>query len=144
MIKRTLILSALMVLAVSNVQADDEKPNIEPGEWQMTSKVTMEGPFPIPDQEDISTECITQETIDEGMAFVNDDNECEITEKSLKKDNASITMVCDTGSDMNMTMQMDMEYNGDSMSAQMTGDMESPMGPMQMNMTMSGERLGDC
>ncbi|MEM1080238.1 MAG: DUF3617 family protein [Pseudomonadota bacterium] len=144
MTKTTLLLIALMTLPFHAAWADDEKPNIEPGEWRMTSNITMEGPIPIPPQEDVSTECITQEEIDDGMAFVNDDDTCDITEREFKRDSASISMTCDTDMNTAMTMQMDMQFGGDSMTAEMSGDMQTPMGAMSMNMTMAGERLGDC
>jgi len=33
---------------------------------------------------------------------------------------------------------------GDSMEGTVNGDMETPMGAMQMNVTMTGRRIGDC
>jgi hypothetical protein len=52
-------------------------------------------------------------------------------------------MECNNGG-MAMTMTASMAFNGDTMEGTVKGEMESPMGPMQMNVTMSGRRLGDC
>lgn len=144
MSKRNLLLTALLFSFACCINAQAETPNIEPGEWETTSSITMEGPFPIPPQEDTSTQCVTQEDIDEGMAFMEDDENCEVIERDIKRDSMSITMTCETDETMTMTMKMDMEFDGDSMEGQMVGDMESPMGAMKMNVAMSGKRIGDC
>ena len=144
MSKRNLILSVLLLSFACCITAQADTPNIEPGEWETTSSITMEGPFPIPPQEDTSTQCVTQEDIDEGMAFMDDDENCEVIERDVQRDSMSVTMSCNTGDAMTMTMKMDMEFDGDSMEGAMVGDMESPMGPMKMNVTMSGKRIGDC
>ena len=144
MLKTQFKLLALTISFALACSAQAETPNIEPGEWETTSKVTMEGPFPIPPQEDTSTQCITEEDIADGMAFMEDDETCEVTERNIQSDSGRVVMVCDTGDGMKMNMQMDMEFNGDSMEGEMAGDMESPMGAMKMNMTMTSRRLGDC
>ena len=144
MSKRNLMLIVLLFSFTGYINAQAETPNIEPGEWETTSSITMEGPFPIPPQEDTNTQCVTQEDIDEGMAFMDDDENCEVIERDIKRDRMSVTMTCETGEAMTMTMKMDMEFDGDSMEGQMVGDMESPMGAMKMNVAMSGKRIGDC
>ncbi|MEM7053904.1 MAG: DUF3617 family protein [Pseudomonadota bacterium] len=144
MLENKLMLFTLACSLGFAVSAQADTPNIEPGQWETTSNMTMEGPFPIPPQEDTSTQCITEEDIADGMAFMEDDETCQVTEKDIQRDSGRIVMVCDSGDAMKMTMQMDMKFEGDAMEGEMVGDMESPMGPMKMNMTMTSRRLGDC
>ena len=41
-------------------------------------------------------------------------------------------------------MSADLKLQGDTMNGTMKGDMQSPMGPMNMRMELSGKRIGDC
>jgi hypothetical protein len=41
-------------------------------------------------------------------------------------------------------MEAVMQFNGTSVSGTITGAMEMPMGKMNMNIDMTGERIGDC
>ena len=43
-----------------------------------------------------------------------------------------------------VTMNASMKFDGNSMSGNIDGDIESPMGVMKMNVEMSGTRTGDC
>jgi hypothetical protein len=119
-----------------------ETPNIEPGEWENTSTVSFTSEFPIPDQSDTSTSCITAEDISEG-AFMQDMDGCTVTERDVRSDGMDYAMTCDQGG-MNMTMTANMQFNGDTMEGVIEGETESPMGPMTMKVTLSGRRIGDC
>ncbi len=98
--------------------------------------------FPIPDQSDTSTNCITAEDINDGQ-FMQDMEGCNIIEQDMRADGMSYSMECDAGG-TNMTMEAEMSFMGDTMEGTVRGEMESPMGPMQMTVTMSGRRIGDC
>lgn len=139
MIIRIAVAALSASLALS---AAAETPNIEPGEWENTSTITFISEMPIPDQSDTSTNCITAEDINSGD-FMQDMEGCTVTERDLRADGMNYAMECNNGG-MAMTMTADMQFNGDTMEGTVKGEMESPMGPMQMNVTMSGRRLGDC
>ena len=139
MITRFAIAALCASVALS---AAADTPNIEPGEWENTSTVTFTSEFPIPDQSDTSTSCITEEDINNGD-FMEDMEGCTITERDMRSDGMDYSMECDSGG-MAMTMTATMEFNGDTMEGTVEGDMESPMGPMEMTVTLDGRRIGDC
>jgi hypothetical protein len=139
MIIRIAVAALSASLALS---AAAETPNIEPGEWENTSTITFTSEMPIPDQSDTSTNCITAEDINSGD-FMQDMEGCTVTERDLRADGMDYAMECNNGG-MAMTMTANMQFNGDTMEGTVKGEMESPMGPMEMNVTMSGRRLGDC
>ncbi|AKS43306.1 DUF3617 domain-containing protein [Wenzhouxiangella marina] len=127
------------------LSAAADAPNIEPGNWEHTSTVTFVSEFPIPEQSDTSTSCITAEDVAEGQAFMDEPMEgCTITNRDVRADGMDYSMSCEQGEGMTMTMEASMQFNGDSMEGTIRGEMQSPMGPMQMNVTMSGRRIGDC
>ena len=138
---------ALTLLAVSTVSlsALAQDPNINPGMWETTSTVTIASEqIPIPPRTDTSSECVTAEKIAEGQAFLENSDECEFTNKDLRDDGMDYTMTCSSPEGGAVTMNASMKFEGDSMSGIIEGDIESPMGVMQMNVEMSGKRTGDC
>jgi len=139
MIIRIAVATMSLSLALA---AAAETPNIEPGEWENTSTITFTSEMPIPDQSDTTTSCITEEDINNGD-FMQDMEGCTVIERDIRADGMNYSMECNNGG-MAMTMSADMDFNGDTMEGSVKGEMESPMGPMQMNVTMSGRRLGNC
>ncbi|MGK7297353.1 MAG: DUF3617 domain-containing protein [Candidatus Wenzhouxiangella sp. M2_3B_020] len=135
------------LLAAASISAPvlAEDPNIEPGMWETTSTVTIQSEqFPIPPRTDTSSECVTAEKIEEGQAFLEDNDDCEFTNKDMRADGMDYTMTCRSQDGSKVTMDASMKFNGNSMSGTIDGNIESPMGVMQMNVEMSGERTGDC
>jgi hypothetical protein len=138
---------ALTVLAASAVSfaAFAEDPNINPGMWETTSTVTIQSEqFPIPPRTDTSNECVTAEKIAEGQAFLEENDDCEFSNKDMRADGMDYTMTCASPDGGSVTMNASMKFDGDSMSGSVVGDIESPMGVMKMNVEMSGTRTGDC
>jgi len=138
---------ALAITAAVSVSltAFAQDPNINPGMWETTSTVTIESEqMPIPPRTDTSSECVTPETIAEGQAFLENSDECEFTNKDLRDDGMDYSMSCSSSEGGTVTMNASMKFDGDSMSGTIEGDIESPMGMMQMNVEMSGKRTGDC
>lgn len=135
-------MAAAVLCASLALNVAAQTPNIEPGEWENTSTITFTSEMPIPDQSDTTTSCITEEDINSGD-FMQEMEGCTVTERDLRADGMDYAMECNNGG-MAMTMTAHMEFNGDSMEGTVKGEMESPMGPMEMNVTMSGRRLGDC
>jgi len=129
------------LLMASSVQA--ETPNIEPGNWRYQSQVSFVSDFPIPEQNETSTNCITQEQIDKGDAFIEDTEGCELTTRDIRSDRMKYVMEC-ANQGTNMVMNAEVKFMGDRMEGKITGDMQSAMGAMKMNVTMTGQRIGDC
>jgi hypothetical protein len=141
-LKRVAVLLAVATASAPALSAD---PNIEPGMWETTSTVTIESEqFPIPPRTDTTSECVTQEKIEEGQAFLEDNEDCDFTNKDMRADGMDYTMTCSSADGSTVTMNASMKFNGDSMSGTIEGDIESPMGVMGMNVEMSGQRTGDC
>lgn len=121
-----------------------ETPNINPGEWEYKSTISFQSDFPIPDQTDTNTECVTEEDILDGDAFVEEMEGCEMTRQDLRRDGMDYVMECSAPDGTSVTMTATMEFHGDTATGTITGDMETPMGPMTMNINLDGRRLGDC
>jgi hypothetical protein len=139
---RNFIIAGLFALPL---QVSAESPNIEPGMWESETHITFEGEMPLPDQSDVSQQCITPEDIADGEAFMADagNDECDITDKSMSSDSMSMTMSCNNQG-MSMTMNMNMKFYGDSSEGEITGQMQSPMGPITMRTTVKSRRVSDC
>jgi len=132
------------VLSASATSAQ-EAPNVTPGMWETTSTVTIQSEqFPIPPRTETTTECVTAEKIQEGQAFLENDENCEYTQKDLRSDGMDYVMSCTSPDGGQITMNASMEFAGDTMTGTITGDIESPMGMMQMNVELDGKRTGDC
>lgn len=141
MILRTSVTVLALGLATAAVA---ETPNIEPGLWEYNNSISFSGDVPIPDQEQTSEECVTPDDIAEGDAFLEDVDECEITSKDLRSDGMDYSMVCTQPDGTEMTMDAQMAFEGESASGNIDGTMETPMGQMEMTITMNGRRIGDC
>jgi len=136
-------LAPLAAAVALSAQAQD--PNINPGMWETTSTVTIESEqFPIPPRTDSSSDCVTAEDIADGQAFLDDNEDCEFTNKDLRTDGMDYSMSCNSADGSTVTLNASMQFGGDTMSGTIDGDIESPMGVMKMNVEMKGERTGDC
>ncbi len=133
--------AALLALGTS---AMAESPNLEPGMWEYNNKMTFQSDVPIPDQEHTNQECVTLEDIERGDAFLEDVEECDITHQDIRSDGMDYSMVCRGPDGTEMTMDATMHFHGDRANGTIKGQMETPMGPMEMTIEMSGERIGDC
>ncbi len=138
------LLILLTALALPALAAAEE-PNIEPGLWEYENKMTYEGDMPIPDRTETNQECVTLEDIQDGAAFFDDEDMegCEMTHSDVRSDGMDYTMEC-TDEGVQITMEAKMEFMGDRSSGLITGDMDTPMGPVAMRIDMEGRRIGDC
>jgi hypothetical protein len=140
---RLKVIAAAGLLAVG-ASALAETPNLEPGMWEYHNKMSFQSDFPIPDQEHTNQECVTLEDIERGDAFLEDVEECDITRQDIRSDGMDYSMVCRGPDGTEMTMTATMHFHGDTANGTITGQMETPMGPMQMTIEMNGRRIGDC
>ena len=144
MIARTC--AAALFLGMTFSAIAEVEPNINPGMWENTSTMTFDSEFPIPDQTETHTECLTEEEIKSGDAFMEmeDLDECEITHRDMRADGMDYAVSCVGPDGTRVDMNASMEFNGDTAGGVITGDMETPMGPIQMNIRIEGRRIGDC
>jgi hypothetical protein len=135
-----LILAALALSLSLPVLAT--QPNIEPGQWEYTNVTRYEG-VPMPERTDTNRECVTAEDIQQGDAFVEESDECEVSNMEMGSSEARYSMVCvQEGVEMNMDAHM--RFMGERMEGTIRASLETPMGPMEMHMDVTGRRIGDC
>ena len=142
-----MIKHCLTALAVASLSAPvfAEDPNINPGMWETTSTVSINSPqFSLPPQTQTSSDCVTAEDVAQGDAFLEDTEECEITNKDIRSDGMDYSMTCSNPDGTTMTMDARMSFDGDTMTGNVDGQMESAMGAMSMKVEISGRRTGDC
>ncbi|MBW6392300.1 MAG: DUF3617 domain-containing protein [Halomonas sp.] len=138
---RPLLAAAALVLPLT---AMAESPNIVPGQWQFTSTTSVKGDVPIPDQTDSHQECIAQGDIDDAdFQFLEVEEGCELLEHNVSADGVDYKMICRAeGGEANIDGRMD--FLGERVEGSVNIDTESPVGQMQLQTTIEGERLGDC
>ncbi|TVP82330.1 DUF3617 family protein [Thioalkalivibrio sp.] len=138
---RSFVIATLVAIPLTAIATE---PNIQPGEWEMSSITTFPG-TPMPEQRDSSRECVTSEDLD-GLVFDLDleEESCEITDKVISADHMSYSMTCQHEDGMDMIMDAEMRFLGDRTEGTMDARMTTPMGPMQMRIELEGRRIGDC
>ncbi len=143
MMKFKMLAAALAFGLIAHAHA--ERPNIEPGLWETETNMTTEAPFPVPDQSDTTTDCITQDDLDEADTFLGDMDmgECDVLREEMRADGANYEMVC-VEEGVTIEMVMDLQFFGDRSEGVITTQAETQMGPMSSTVEMTGRRIGDC
>lgn len=143
---RTLKACALCLLLAAPVIASAETPNINPGQWQYQTTMTMSaGGQAMPARTMKNKDCVRQEDIRDPDLFGGDElKNCEVSEMKQSRSRLRYSLTCPGPDGSPYTMSADLKLQGDSMNGTMTGDMQSPTGPMNMRMELSGKRIGDC
>ncbi|MFO7954169.1 DUF3617 domain-containing protein [Thioalkalivibrio sp.] len=137
------LLAVLPILALPlAVQA--ETPNMQPGLWEHQNTMTVEGMNDMPEQTHSSTECVTQEDIDRGENIIEAPEGCTLEEMDMTADRMDYTMNCPGPEGGRMQMEGSMRFMGDRAEGEMTSEMDTPMGPMNMRMEMRSQRIDDC
>ncbi|MFU8831704.1 MAG: DUF3617 domain-containing protein [Wenzhouxiangella sp.] len=144
MFARIAVAGLVGILSTGVAIAVAEEPNINPGLWEYTNTMTFESEFPIPDQTNTSTECVTAEDVAQGDAFIEEMEGCELTRREMRYDSMDYVMECTAPDGSSVVMNARMEFHGDSSTGTISGDMETPMGPMKMKAEMDGRRIGEC
>lgn len=133
--------AALLILPFA---AAAETPNIEPGQWEYTHTMIMEGMDQMPDQVDTTRECVTQEDIESGEDVFEVPDECTLDHADIRADGAEYAMTCTDPQGGSATMEGEMRFMGDRSEGRMSADVEGPMGEMTIVTEIEGERIGDC
>ena len=134
----------LLIAAALSAPAAAQDIDIDPGLWETSTTISIKSQqFSMPPRTHSQEECVTAERIGEGFEFLEDNEDCEVTDRDVRSDGMNYTMVCPNPGGT-MTMNFDMEFNGDSMSGTISGQFESQMGAMEMDGEVSGTRIGDC
>lgn len=143
---RTLKACVLSLLVAAPVIVSAETPNINPGQWEYTTTMTMSaGGQAMPGRTMKNKDCVSQEDISDPDLFGGDElKNCQVSAMEQSRSRLRYSLTCPGPDGSPYTMSADLKLQGDSMNGTMKGDMQSPMGPMKMRMEMSGKRIGDC
>lgn len=140
----TRILTAGLALGLITL-AHAETPNIKPGLWEYETRMSVEAPFPFPDQTATNTECLTAEGLARADTFIGDMGmeQCDISRQEMRANGLNYEMVCNQD-DMRISMVMDMQFQGERSEGLITSEADTPMGPMKSTIRLAGRRIGDC
>ncbi len=116
--------------------------SVNPGEWEMTSTMTM-SMLPEPKVRTY-TQCIEEDQLDPSQLTMDEDNPCNISDVVMDDDSASWTINCPLQGDMMMAGQWNFTSSGETITG--SGSMAVDAAGMKMELTMSwdGKRIGDC
>jgi len=133
------VFSAVVLLCAASAFAGG--PDMKPGQWEIVTKVVMEGmPFSMPPMK--STTCVTKEDLNDPKKTTpktaKDDSSCEVKDYKMSGKKATWKIVC-TGQNKG-TGNGEITYAGTSY----TGKIRYETGEAVMNYTIDGKRTGDC
>ena len=140
-----LLLSLLSLFAAASAYAAPT-PNMQDGEWEITTKMKMTGmPMQMPPTS--VRICISKQDIAEGRKTVpqqqDGKHKCEMVNHSVSGNTVNYKMEC--SGEQKMTMTGSITYAGTSYSGKSTMDMAGgPHGNMHVEHEYAAKRLGDC
>ena len=139
--KLRVVLPGLTALFFS-VTAIAEGVSINPGEWEMTSSMSMTM-MPQPRVTTVK-ECIKESELNPADFNMDENNPCNITDVIIDGGSASWSISCPTEGGPVMEGRWEFTSSGDSISGsgKMTADYASQA--MGFDMTWTGKRIGDC
>lgn len=143
---RTLKACALSLLVAAPVLVSAETPNINAGQWEYETTMTMSaGGQAMPARTMSNKDCVRQEDLTNPDLFGGDKLKgCEASDVRQTRSRLRYTLICAGLDGSPYTLSADLKLRGDTMEGIMQGDMMSPMGPMKMRMALSGKRIGEC
>ena len=139
--KLCVVISSLTVMFFS-VSAIAEGVSIDPGNWEMTSTITMTM-MPQP-QTTTVMECIKEPELNPEDFNMDEDNPCNISEVAIDGDTASWSINCPTEGGAVMEGKWEFTSAGDSISGSGTMSMDYAGQEMGFEMSWAGKRTGDC
>jgi Protein of unknown function (DUF3617) len=135
---KKLSIAAVILFATSSVSFAGAVPNMQEGNWEITTTMEMPGmPMNIPPVK--YTQCLTKkDIIPQGSQL---EQECKFIQTKVSGNTVTWIMEC-SGKDGKMKGNGKITYSGNSMK----GKIEMTMSPSNMKMTshLSGRRIGDC
>lgn len=118
-----LLAGALLLLPLAALA---ETPNINPGLWEYTHTMTIEGGPQMPPQVHKNQECITQADLQEAYKVVEVPEGCTLENLNMHAGGAEYTMSCIDETGTTMSMQAEMQFMGDRSLAILYSSMETP------------------
>ena len=137
------IVAALGAILIVAALAQAGTVNMEPGQWEITTTVKVEGmPGDIPPQ--THTTCLSEDDLvpkpEKGG------EQCTVSEPKITGDTVEWTMTCDNPKQaMKGTGSGKITYSGDAFEGTTTMSVEASGQPaMKMDAHLKGKRLGPC
>jgi hypothetical protein len=122
--------------------AHAEGISIEPGQWEMTSTMTM-SMMPDPQTSTVQ-ECIEKGILNPEAFNMDQDNPCAITDVTIDGDTARWAISCPTPGGPVMEGHWEMTSHGDSIDGKGLMSTEISGQKMSFDMTWAGKRTGEC
>jgi hypothetical protein len=137
---------AVSFLIAIPILVSAQTPNIIPGQWEYQSTTRMSvGGQSMPPGEVHHQDCVRQEDLANPDLFGGEElQDCDISGMEQSRSRLRYTLSCPGPDGSPYTMTADIKLRGKTMEGTMSGDMNTPMGPMRMHMDLSGKRIGDC
>ncbi len=135
--------SALVLACVPGV-AMAVQPNMDPGQWEYTTKTRIAGSVSIPERTSTHTRCVSEDEVDDADAFMEDVEDCEVERREVTADKAGFTLVCPGEQGAGMRMTMDMRLLGDRVEGESVTTLSMSGESMEMRSRVEGRRVGDC
>ena len=135
------LMSALVALTLSPI-AVAQAVNLEAGEWEYTNELVF-GPGMSP-QTQVFTDCVTEDEIKEGSLLGLTIEGCEIHEQRIWEDGLRYVMTCTGPEGTSLSVDAEIEFDGDRASGVIRNTVATPMGDLEMLVNMTARRLGDC
>jgi hypothetical protein len=140
-----MVLGALTAMTVNADTDLQDFPDVRYGMWETTTVTSMRSDvMNMPENTRTTRDCVTEEDVREGRAFLQDQDECDIIEQDITSTSMDMTMVCSQPETGEIRMTVSMKYAGDTATGTMKGEVDSPMGKMFMDIRMDSRRTGDC
>ncbi|MBV8202448.1 MAG: DUF3617 family protein [Acidobacteria bacterium] len=134
-------LGAALLVAMATA-ASAAKVNINPGKWEVTTTVDIQGRLPGKDKPPVTTRCIKPEDVKDADAMVQaqqKDKRCTTTVASATSDHVAWSYECPTGSG-----SADYAYAGDSYEVTLQYLVHAKDGDHKQTQHTTARRVGDC
>lgn len=151
-ITRTLVLCITSLTvglpAMAWAQSEPEPmalPDIQYGMWETTTVTAIRSDMMnMPENSQTTQDCVTEEDVRQGRAFMQDQDTCKVLDQNITSSTMDMTMDCAQEGTGAIRMEVSFQFSGDHSQGTMSGEIDSPMGKMFMDMKMESRRIGDC
>ena len=143
---RTAVLSsslAALAAVVASGLACAAGPSMKDGMWEITTKMEMPGRSDVAMPQQTVKHCLTKKDVEDPKRMtpsVGEQSRCKMTDYKLQGNTATWKMACEGQGSGSGTVT----YGGDSYSGTQTMAINAGGQPMNMKMSFSGRRLGEC
>ena len=136
----TILASFIVMFPVCT--ANTEGVDIEPGQWEMTSTVTM-SMLPQP-QVNTAVECIKKDRLNPEDFDMDEENPCSISDVNIEGNTSRWSINCPFEGGAVMNGQWEVTSHGDSLTGKGSMATEIAGQKMGFNMSWEGKRIGEC